>query len=193
MSPTSGAGKTGSRPADAPIAVLDAAYADDASAVAAVFAASWTAAEPSEVITAPGPAAPPYESGAFYKRELPLLLAVLARRSAPLSAIVIDGHVWLDGAGAPGLGARLHAALGGSAPVVGIAKAALLRAAGTEDLGFAPIAVTRGQSSRPLFVSAVGMAREAAAAHVRAMHGDSRLPTLVKAADKAARRALPGH
>lgn len=179
----------------APIAVLDAAYSHYASGVSAVIAADWRDSEPLEVLTEQGPPAEPYESGRFYKRELPLLLSILSQWKAPLSAVVIDGHVWLDGKGRPGLGARLHEALGGDVPVIGLAKSPLAHRADeaepTEDFGFAPIPVLRGQSQRPLYVSAVGIERAVAVDLVHRMHGDNRLPTLVKIADRAARNALP--
>jgi deoxyinosine 3'endonuclease (endonuclease V) len=63
----------------------------------------------------------PYEPGAFYKRELPCLLAVLNTVSG-LEVIVIDGYVWLSADGKPGLGARLFEALNSRVAVVGVAK-----------------------------------------------------------------------
>jgi deoxyribonuclease V len=66
-------------------------------------------------------AAAPYESGSFYRRELPYLLDALDQLSAAPSTLLIDGYVWLA-PGRPGLGAHLHAALGERIPVIGIAK-----------------------------------------------------------------------
>ncbi len=193
MSRHKGKADTAPAPAKAPIAVLDAAYSEHASAAAAAIAESWTSAEAIDVITTLGPEAPPYERGAFYKRELPLLLSILALWEGPLSAIVIDAHAWLDGDGAPGLGARLFDALERQVPIIGLAKSPLAHwePGESDDNDLAPVEVRRGKSKRPLYVSAAGMARDKAEALVRSMHGDSRLPTLVKAADKAARRALP--
>jgi deoxyribonuclease V len=48
----------------------------------------------------------------------------------------------------------------------------------------------RGGSRRPLFVSAVAMSAEEAAAGIRAMHGRHRIPTLLQFVDHAARAAL---
>ncbi len=123
-----------------------------------------------------------YEPGAFYRRELPCLLGVLSR-GAKADVVIVDGYAWLGG-GAPGLGAHLHAAIGGV--VVGVAKTRF--ASATE-----AIAVCRGESRAPLFVSAVGMAAEEAAAHVAEMNGPYRVPTLLKQVDALARSAdLPG-
>lgn len=119
-----------------------------------------------------------YNPGAFYKRELPCLLAVLA--NGPRSDVVIvDGYVWLDD-GVAGLGARLHATVGGV--VVGVAKT---RYAGATDV----VLVCRGESRSPLFVTAVGMSADDAAAAVAQMHGPYRVPTLLKEVDALARRA----
>ena len=82
------------------------------------------------------------------------------------------------GGGVAGLGAHLHASLG--VPVVGVAKT---RFASATDA----LAVCRGGSRSPLYVSAAGMAAPEAAALVAAMHGPYRVPTLLKAVDALAR------
>ena len=127
----------------------------------------------------------PYEPGALYKRELPFVLEAVAlvERRHPVEAVVIDGHVWLSD-GQPGLGARLHEALGARKAVIGVAKAAFER-------GNA-MPVLRGDSGRPLFVTAAGMNGHEAAELIRGMHGPHRVPTLLKRADQLARgRAAP--
>jgi deoxyribonuclease V len=115
-----------------------------------------------------------YEAGKFYQRELPYLLGALAGITPEL--VVIDGNVWLADRAA-GLGAHLHVKLG--VPVVGVAKN-LFR-------GAPAIAVVRGKSAKPLYVTAAGYSAELAADHVRAMHGEFRIPTLLKRADSLAR------
>jgi deoxyribonuclease V len=127
------------------------------------------------------PHAAPYHPGQFYLRELPPLLAVLDGFGR-LDLLVIDGYTDLDPAGRPGLGARLHAALG--VPVVGVAKSAF--AAATH-----AIAVRRGASARPLFVTAAGIGREQAARLVRDMAGPFRIPDALRRADALARGHLP--
>jgi deoxyribonuclease V len=107
------------------------------------------------------------------------LLDVLAR-GPRADVIVVDGYVWL-GSGAAGLGAHLHAAIGGV--VVGVAKT---RFASATDA----VPICRGASRSPLFVSAVGMAVDIAAASVAAMHGPHRIPTMLKLADSIARSAF---
>ena len=121
-----------------------------------------------------------YEPGRFYLRELPCLLAVLRKVTEPLECVVIDGYVWLDEKGAPGLGAHLFEALGCSVPVIGVAKSRF-RAAGIGREVF------RGGSGRPLYVTAAGIDPDTAARCIVNMHGDHRIPTLLRQADRLCR------
>ena len=161
------------------IVCLDVQYASDSANAAAVLFAVWTDASAARVLTLTVAPIQPYESGAFYKRELPCLLAMLEIIPEPLEAIVIDGYVYLDHQSQPGLGARLYAALGAQIPVIGVAK--------TEFAGAPSAAVLRGQSKRALFVSSIGIDFNTAANEIARMHGAHRLPTLLKAVDAAAR------
>src|SRR5262245_11083587 len=99
------------------LACLDAAYSDDAASAACVQFADWKAAAPLHVLTTRQGAAQAYEPGAFYKRELPLLLAVIQKLKSPPGTIIVDGYVWLNAEGRPGLGAMLHRALAERIPV----------------------------------------------------------------------------
>lgn len=121
----------------------------------------------------------PYVPGQFYRRELPCLLAVLKKSGAEFSSVVIDGYVWLDAGGVPGLGAHLFEALGKKIPVVGVAK--------TRFEGAAPAEITRGSSRQPLFITAAGMELPLAASRIQSMHGPHRIPTLLKRADQLCR------
>jgi deoxyribonuclease V len=116
---------------------------------------------------------------------LPLLAAVLAVLPTRPRLVVIDGYVDLGTEPRPGLGRHLWLALGGTVPVVGVAKTAY---AGTSTAAV----VRRGRSRQPLHVTAVGIPLAEAAAGVAAMHGADRLPTLLVAVDHAARAALAG-
>jgi len=165
-----------------PLACVDAHYTDSAASVACVLFQAWDAAAPLQVLTSRHGAAQAYEPGAFYKRELPLLLAVLDRLTRQPGTVIVDGYVWLDG-GRPGLGAMLYRALGERIPVIGVAKTQFAGAT-------AGIPVVRGGSRRPLYVSAVGIDAAEAARGAEAMHGPHRIPTLLHLADRAARDAL---
>jgi deoxyribonuclease V len=117
----------------------------------------------------------PYEPGAFAKRELPYLQRLI-ERMPQLDAILVDAYVWLA-PDRPGLGKILHDACG--IPVIGVAKTRFESATSLE--------VVRGDSTRPLYVTAVGFDEAAAAEHVRTMHGEFRIPALIKRADTLAR------
>lgn len=114
-----------------------------------------------------------YVPGAFYKRELPCILAVLQEITEPVEVVIVDGYVNLGNR--PGLGAHLRISLGKDISVIGVAKS---RFAGSN-----AIEVFRGESRRPLYVTSSGMAPSEAACRIRAMHGKNRIPTLLKAVD----------
>ncbi len=157
---------------------VDVHYLDDGAARAAAVAAherrfssvAWTR-------TATVPIGAPYVPGEFYLRELPPLRAVIPV-SGELALIVVDGYVDLDPHGRPGLGAHVHAEYG--VPVIGVAKAAFRDASHAAR-------VLRGRSARPLYVTAAGMTVAEAAAVVREMTGQFRIPDALKLADRLAR------
>ncbi len=125
----------------------------------------------------------PYEPGQFYRRELPCILAVLQTLLTLPQVVIIDGYVWL-GEQRHGLGAHLYEALDERAVVIGVAK--------TRFVGAEPVAlVTRGGSCTPLYVTAEGLDVTEAARHIRTMHGNHRIPTMLKRADQLSRRHLP--
>ena len=164
------------------IACVDVDYRDTGAVAACVLFRDWADGLSAGEKVACLREVEPYVPGQFYRRELPCLLAVLNRVEEPLETVVVDGYVWLGDERTPGLGARLHEALGGSVPVVGVAKT---RFAGASS---AVAAVLRGGSSSPLFVTAVGLELETSARHVRGMLGPHRIPTLLKAVDGLCRR-----
>lgn len=160
---------------------VDVQYAELAVVTAAVGFIDWSDSTATlECVFRSELTAEPYEPGAFYKRELPFLLAAVAlvERRHPVEVVVIDGHVWLQ-EGRPGLGARLHEALGARKVVIGVAKAAFTEGSA--------VPVFRADSSRPLLVTAAGIDACRAADLVRSMHGPHRVPTLLKRADQLAR------
>lgn len=167
------------------IVALDALYGDDGSAlVAAVGFESFDSARPCWEDAMRVEGCEPYEPGQFARRELPCLLAILKRAPRAVSVAIVDGHVDLDAQGKPGLGRKLWDALGRSVPVVGVAKTAF---AGVP----AQWETLRGQSKRPLYVSAAGMDQCEAARAVVAMHGADRTPTLLRRVDALSRGSAP--
>lgn len=161
------------------IACLDVAYTGSEGRAAGIAFREWTDVVPLEekAITMQG--VHPYQSGQFFRRELPCLLSVL-RALVPVEVVIVDGYVWLGGVDRPGLGAHLYQALGGRTAVVGVAKSRFKGAStGSE--------VFRGRSTRPLFITAAGLSQECAAEHVRSMHGPYRIPTLLRRVDELCR------
>jgi deoxyribonuclease V len=119
----------------------------------------------------------PYRPGAFFVRELPALRAVL-RMAGRVGVVIVDGYVDLDPDGRPGLGAHLYDELG--VPVIGVAKT-MYRAATHA------ARVYRGSATRPLFVTAAGIAVPDAARLVGEMVGPYRLPDALRRVDSLAR------
>jgi deoxyribonuclease V len=119
----------------------------------------------------------PYRPGEFFARELPALRAVLAE-AGRVDLLVVDGYVDLDPAGRPGLGAHAYDEF--AVPVIGVAKTAFRSATHA-------VPVCRGQATRPLFVTAAGIARVEAAELVKHMAGRYRLPDALRRVDTLAR------
>lgn len=162
------------------LACLDVDYRDDGACAAAVVFRDWSDALAAEERTVEIRDVQPYEPGQFFRRELPCLLAVL-RTLPPIETVIIDGYVWLDVASRPGLGAHLYEALDRRCAVVGVAKTKFQGADHACE-------ILRGESQRPLYVTAVGMPAEVAAERVRSMHGAHRIPTLLGRVDDLCRR-----
>lgn len=158
------------------IAIVDVQYTETRARTGCVIAHAWNAPAPAAERAIETEVAAAYVPGELYRRELPPVLEIL-RGVDDLTTVVIDAHVWL-GPDRPGLGARLHDALGGAIAVVGVAKNAFA--------GAPSLPVVRN-TARPLYVSAIGLDPHQAAAHVAAMHGPYRIPTLIRRADQLAR------
>ncbi|OCA73631.1 endonuclease V [Chryseobacterium arthrosphaerae] len=123
-----------------------------------------------------------YESGAFYKRELPCILSLLQKITLKSGDIIIvDGYVTLDNEGKSGLGGHLYKALDEKYPVVGIAKNEFT----TPDTERR--SVFRGESRTPLFLTAKGIDVDEIKTRVEQMHGAYRMPTLLKKLDQLSR------
>jgi deoxyribonuclease V len=161
------------------IAALDVQY-DEARSLghaAAVVFENWEDAVPVAEYVADIDKVLPYVPGKFFQRELPCLLALLAKFREPVRFVVIDGYVDL-GSG-PGLGRVLWDHLAREKTVIGVAK--------TRYEGSTAVEVRRGGSQAPLFVTAVGMDASEAASCLQRMHGPFRIPTLLKRVDGLAR------
>ena len=156
---------------------IDVYYKTDglAKAVGVIFDA--LAAAPARVITCFVNNVPDYEPGAFYKRELPCIQAVLNEaKDERIDMIIIDGYVYL-GEYKPGLGDKLWQSINRSTPVIGVAKTSFSDAADNV------MEVYRGESGKPLYVSAAGIGLEEAALIIKRMPGEFRIPTILKHLD----------
>lgn len=124
-----------------------------------------------------------YQSGSFYKRELPCILSLISRIDlSDVDVIIIDGYVFVDDSGKLGLGGHLYYRLHGIIPVIGVAKTRLV------SVNRSCKAVLRGNSRQPLYISAIGIFIDEAANDILSMAGNFRIPTLLKEIDTFSRK-----
>ena len=160
------------------LAAFDTYYTGTQAKTVCVLFEQWQDAAPTQVIADVMDDVPAYEPGAFYKRELPCIQSILKQiQIDTLQSIVIDGFVILDDAGKLGLGGHLYEHLDRRVPVIGVAKTNFA----TNNVNKQE--VLRGESVRPLYITALGISLEEAAAHIHAMHGAYRIPTVLKHLD----------
>ncbi|MFY1046201.1 endonuclease V [Chryseobacterium sp. GP-SGM7] len=123
-----------------------------------------------------------YESGAFYKRELPCILSLLKKIDLQNGdLIIVDGYVTLDNNGKIGLGGYLYQSLDKKYPIIGIAKNSF----NSEDCQRRT--VFRGESKTPLFLTAIGIDVDETHSNIINMHGNYRIPALLKKLDQLTR------
>jgi len=162
------------------ILAVDVDYKEEDKAVASgVLFDSWEDGLPTKTLSVSVNNVLPYESGQFYKRELPCILALLEKIEEKLDCIVVDGYVNL-GKGKRGLGAYLFDALEGKTPIIGVAKNAF------KDIEKDTF-LYRGESKKPLYITSISMAIEDAKKAIECMHGKYRFPTLLKEVDRMCR------
>ena len=161
------------------LACLDVSYVDSDATAACVLFDGWQAKASTQELVRHFTGVAAYESGSFFRRELPCLVGILSQLPHRPEAVVIDGYVWLGTGERPGLGAHLFDALGGTIPVIGVAKSAFHGAPAVE--------VLRGQSKAPLYITAAGVSVDQAAEHIREMSGPHRIPDMLKLVDRLCR------
>lgn len=164
--------------------ILDVFYQEtESQATAKVSAIRFTGIEKvemlSEHITVVNDVAP-YQSGQFYKREMPCLLALIKKIYEPFDIIIIDGYVFLDGINTAGLGKYLYDNLSDKKPVIGIAKNQFCDI--SDDY-----ALWRGISKHPLYVTSIGVDIIEAKSLVAGLEGKHRLPNIVNQVDRLGR------
>ncbi len=120
-----------------------------------------------------------YIPGEFYKRELPCIMSMLNQMDLQkIDAIIVDGFVYLDDDKKYGLGGHLYEKLNKQIPIIGVAKT-----------NFASIekdkkALLRGDSSKPLYITSIGIDLDEAFKNIESMAGEFRIPTLLKEMDR---------
>ncbi|MCL9807748.1 endonuclease V [Flavobacterium luminosum] len=75
------------------------------------------------------------------------------------------------------MGGYVWELLGKKIPVIGVAKNTFHSNKSTVE------ALYRGDSNKPLYVSVLGMERAVAVTHLQNMHGDFRIPSILKVLD----------
>ena len=150
---------------------------------AGVVANRWDSEHPVCDYEALSPIKGEYRAGSFYERELEPLGELLKLVDVPLTCIVIDAYCHLSDEKAPGLGAYLVEANHLEIPVIGVAKNRFRDSQHAVEL-------IRGESQKPLFVTAIGMDYERASQLVGGMAGKHRIPDLLKVADRLARKIV---
>ena len=164
------------------IYAFDTHYYDDHANTVCIAFEDWTSEIESGIFTEKTPISSGYESGAFYKRELPCVLSLLKKIDLKEGDIIIvDGYVTLDNDGKIGLGGYLYEALDQKYAIIGIAKNEFASPDSQRR------DVLRGESKTPLFLTAKGADVDDILPKVKRMHGAYRIPTLLKKLDQLSR------
>ncbi|MCX7966460.1 MAG: endonuclease V [Syntrophorhabdaceae bacterium] len=162
-------------------AAIDVYYEEDRSIGVCIIFNDWKDSTPYDVKRVVLPPARDYFPGKFYRRELPCILSLLETIDYPFEIIIIDGYVHLKRG--KGLGTYLFESLPYPSSIIGVAKNPL-------KIADKFMAIKRGNSNRPLFISSIGCSLEYAAESIISMHGKYRIPTLLKMADSLTRTML---
>lgn len=159
------------------ILALDVHYREQkAKSVGVLF--NWNDIEPQNIIVDYYEDIEEYIPGQFFKRELPCLLNVIKQINLQnIEAIIIDGYVYVDNDFTFGLGGILWEKLNKQVPVIGVAKTSFFKNKETV------IELFRGESNKPLYISAIGTELKTAAELIKNMKGDFRMPSLLKQLD----------
>jgi len=163
------------------ILAIDVDYREDKAFIAGVLFQNWNDTKAKKIVTTILESIEPYQSGQFYKRELPCILALLEKiKETKLDCIVVDSYVYL-GENKKGLGAYLYEALDKKIPIIGVAKSPF------RDAPLESNYIYRGKSKKPLYITSIGIDQEEAKKYILQMYGDFRIPMLLKETDRVCR------
>lgn len=164
-------------------AIVDVHYYGNIAIAGCIEFTEWKDNRPSNSITVKSKISYPYVPGKFYKRELAPILALLEKTGKEYEFLIIDGYVYLKSPLNLGLGGYLAERLSYEAAVIGVAKNYL-------KVADKYVEVYRGKSKKPLYVSSVNFPLNEAERLVKSMHGNNRIPTLLKQVDLLCRREI---
>lgn len=160
------------------IIAIDVHYRTAEAKIVAVQFEYWTDEKPNQVFIEMKTDILDYESGAFYKRELPCVIEIMKKVDInAVTCIVVDGYVYLNDADKKGLGYYVFEHFGNKIPVIGVAKTSFHQ--NTKNVR----PILRGSSLNPLYVSSIGINLDEAANWIQSMFGEFRMPTLLKLMD----------
>jgi len=160
------------------ILAFDTYYFDNKAKTVSICFDDWSDEENYKVETEVIENSEEYQSGEFYKRELPCILSLLDKiKTQNVTTIIIDGFVYLDDHQRLGLGGHLYLQLQGKIPIIGVAKT-----------NFATLEknkrqLLRGSSMKPLYITSIGIDLDYATELIKNMKGNNRIPTLLKTLD----------
>lgn len=150
----------------------------DAKAVAITFK-DWMDASPLQSYEVIVSELHDYIPGEFYKRELPCITEVLKLIDLQLvEIIIIDGYVYLNDEGKPGLGHYVYDYYNKNIPVIGVAKSNFYNNKTHVR------EVYRGKSRNPLYLTSAGIEVDMAKKYIESMYGNYRMPHLLKHLDQ---------
>lgn len=160
------------------IIAFDTYYYDNKAKTVGVCFNKWDDDKPIEIYSEIIEGVAEYEPGLFYKRELPCILSLLKKISLDkIDLIIVDSYVILDDNGKLGLGGHLYEKLNKQIPIIGVAKS------GFDSNKLNAKALLRGESKKPLYISAIGIELSLAFEYIKSMHGNYRMPTLLQIMD----------
>lgn len=164
------------------IYAFDTYYYEDYANTACIAFQDWSSEKESEIFIEKTDITSDYESGTFYKRELPCILSLLKKiELKEEDLIIVDGYVTLDNDGKMGLGGYLYEALDQKYPIIGIAKNQFASPDSQRR------SILRGESKTPLFLTAKGAEVDEILHKVEQMAGLYRIPNLLKKLDQLSR------
>ena len=160
------------------ILALDVHYREEKTkSVGVLF--HWEDAVPQDILIEYLDEVQAYIPGQFYKRELPCLVKIIEKIDIDkLEAIIVDGHIYVDNDSNYGLGGKLYEILESKLPIIGVAKTPFYSNKETVT------EIKRGESNNPLYISAIGMDISNACQKIMDMHGDFRIPNILKTLDQ---------